>query len=59
MKKVKIIPTNKDSLLCFNIEKSSSYIPNWYKESKQKIKGYDKTRITPGSTRHYQGRGLH
>jgi hypothetical protein len=47
MKKVKIIPTSENASLCYNIEKSSLYIPDWYKESKQKVKGLEKYSLMP------------
>lgn len=47
MKKIKIIPTKEEALLCINIEKSSVHIPNWYKNSKQKIKNLENFSLSP------------
>jgi hypothetical protein len=49
MKKVKIIPTNSNASLCINIERASSHIPDWYKASKQKIKGLENFSLIPNN----------
>ena len=47
MKKVKIIPLGSKSSLCVNVEKATSHIPDWYKTSKQKIKGLENFSLIP------------
>jgi hypothetical protein len=47
MKKIKIIPTSEESSFIVNIEKASVHIPDWYKSSKQKIKGLEKFFLIP------------
>jgi hypothetical protein len=47
MKKVEIIPINEKSLLSINIEKSSMHIPEWYKNSPQKIKNLENFALIP------------
>jgi hypothetical protein len=47
MKKIKIIPMKKDSLLKINIDQSKLYIPDWYKKSPLKIKGFEKFSLFP------------
>jgi hypothetical protein len=47
MKKIKIIPTDKDALLKTNIDQSKLYIPDWYKKSALKIKGLEKLSLVP------------
>ena len=49
MKKVKIVPIEKNALFCINIEKATLHIPNWYKESRQKIKGLENFSLMPDS----------
>ena len=49
MKNLKIIPTKEESLLSVNINKSTLYIPEWYKKSSQKIKGLEKYSLIPGN----------
>jgi len=50
MKNVKIIPISEEALLNVNIEKSTSYVPDWYKKSAQKIKGLEKYSLVPGNS---------
>ena len=47
MKKVKIIPLNEKSLMSVNIEKASVHIPQWYKDSPQKIKNFENFSLVP------------
>ena len=47
MKKIKIIPLNEKSLLSVNIEKASAHIPEWYKNSPQKIKNFENFSLIP------------
>jgi hypothetical protein len=47
MKKVKIIPMNENALICVNIEKATVGVPEWYKKSKQKIKGLENFSLIP------------
>ena len=47
MKKIKIIPKSEESSFIINIEKASVHIPDWYKLSKQKIKGLEKFSLIP------------
>ena len=42
MKKVKIVPITENALLCVNIDRATKHIPEWYKNSPQKIKGFEK-----------------
>jgi len=49
MKNVKIIPTKEEALLSINIEKSKSFIPDWYKKSPQKMKNLEKYSLVPQS----------
>ena len=47
MKNVKIIPIKEEASFFINIDKSKTYIPEWYKKSPQKIKGFEKTFLIP------------
>lgn len=47
MKNVKIIPIKEEALLSINIEKSTLYVPDWYKKSPQKIKSLEKYSLIP------------
>lgn len=47
MKKVQIIPTKKEALFDVNINSAKLSIPDWYKQSSQKIKGFEKYSLIP------------
>jgi hypothetical protein len=49
MKNIKIIPISENGSICINIEKSSLHIPEWYKQSKQKVKGLENLSLIPQS----------
>jgi hypothetical protein len=48
MKNLKIIPTKEEASFVINIEKSKLHIPEWYKNSPQKIKGLESYSLIPG-----------
>jgi hypothetical protein len=47
MKKIKIIPTKKEALFKINIESAQKYVPDWYKNSPQKVKGFENFSLMP------------
>jgi hypothetical protein len=47
MKKIKIIPTKKEALLKVNIDSAQKHIPEWYKNSPQKVKGFENFSLNP------------
>lgn len=47
MKSIKIIPTIEEASFIINIERSSLYIPDWYKKSPQKIKNLESYSLIP------------
>ena len=49
MKNIKIIPTKEESSFVINIERSTLHVPEWYKKSPQKIKGFEKYSISPNN----------
>lgn len=51
MKQVKIIPSNKQSLFKINIDIAKAYIPEWYKKSPLKIKGFEQYSLLPFNPR--------
>jgi len=47
MKKVKIIPNRSMSELILNVSPAKQFIPDWYKNSSQKMKGFEKFSLFP------------
>ena len=47
MKKIKIIPSSKNANFAINVDEAKKNIPEWYKKSPQKIKGFEKFSLIP------------